>query len=162
MGATVSAYLVFFSPLVVVLLVAISIRLLASLRHLFFKGICALPNNWWETVVLTDCTIAPELLPGIGEAETDRKLSTWLRSKSFDLDVTLWNRTAQLTAALLLFAPAPLYRYSIKSTCWLYLPLVYLVSRPWDFSNAEDDGTSSNWRPMDEARGGSFRSRRSC
>ena len=41
--------------------------------------------------------------------------------------VLFWDKV-QTVASAVLFVPAYLYRLSIKSTCWLYLPLVYIAS----------------------------------
>ena len=102
----------------------IGIRVVASALHLR-RGIFSLPKNWTRTLFRTDFTQAPELVPGANTQEIGLRLNNLWKPLLKDDDVL----RGIVTAALLriLFIPALLYRYSIKSTCWLYLPLIYVA-----------------------------------
>ena len=110
-----------------VLIRAVATRLLASLRHIH-RGAADFPKNWRRTLFQIDLRCAPELVPGIGEEESEFSLEE--RIDEFISGAGIGEKTFQATFILIFFVPSLLYRYSIKSTCWLYLPLIYLAHLP--------------------------------
>jgi hypothetical protein len=101
----------------------IAILFLAIARYLK-NGFRHMPTNFRRTLFVVDCWHPAELVPGYSGdfpntgAELLR-VTGWegLSSKLF---ILMWY--------VILLIPAYLYRLSIKSTCWLYLPLVYIAS----------------------------------
>jgi hypothetical protein len=86
-----------------------------------------LPDNWWRTLFVTDIWCAPELVPGYTRNDFFNLSYMYERMRKSN---TLAERQFSLIGLIVLYVPAYLYRLTIKSTCWLYLPLVYIVSRP--------------------------------
>lgn len=126
--------LVFLGPLL--------IRLWATVASLVrdFRGcLVAFPSNWWRLVSQVDFTIFPDTIPGFRSRFTET--SPFLHD-SWDVRARLENmrwsiRTCKppwyielpmgtLTSALV-FLPAWLYRWTLKSTFWLYLPLLWVL-----------------------------------
>ena len=110
------------------LLRTIGIRITASVRYLP-QGIVSLSKNWTHTLFRTDLTQAPELVPGANAHDIALSLTPnrlWKRVFKTDYIV---ERILAAILLLILYTPALMYRYSIKSTCWLYLPLIYVAYR---------------------------------
>lgn len=110
-----------------ILLRALTTRVAASLVY-FRSGLANLPDNWLRVVANSDTADLPELVPGVSRSAPELGLKGWL-----DETLNKTNRTDQVTRFLIapiLFLPPILYRWSLKSTWWFYLPLVYLLYRP--------------------------------
>ena len=106
---------------------AVATRLFASLRYIH-RGAAAFPQNWRRTLFQIDVRCVPELVPGIGEEEPLFRLGPLVKAYIFGTNIG-----DKIFGALLipvLFIPSLLYRYSLKSTCWLYLPLIYVAHLP--------------------------------
>jgi hypothetical protein len=108
--------------IIVPLILSIPIRVAATVFHLK-DGIRVLPVNFRRLVLCTSPVQIPEIVPGI---ETTK--STFKFSEQFG------SRLSQNDAAILylplflwfIYAPSWLYRLTIKSTVWLWWPLVFL------------------------------------
>jgi hypothetical protein len=101
------------------------IRFAATLLHLR-AGILAIPQNWWRALFVIDILYPPELVPG------------YKRPDFFNLPYfvdriahsqRLTEKYVSILGLCILYIPAYFYRLVIKSTCWLYMPLVYIVGR---------------------------------
>ncbi len=85
------------------------------------RSIAEIPNNWRRGVLATDSFLEPEFIPGYSNGPysflSDCKYETlpW-RFFFFSLFLTLY----PLAAA---------YRWSVKATCVVYFPLVWLVNK---------------------------------
>jgi hypothetical protein len=97
-----------------------------------------IPVNWYRMCFALDSTIAPEIVPG---RESGRAAQLGVRTMRFrqflDLD-TRWHSSWPLRVlempvhyigGVVPFVPAVAYRLSLKSSFYLYLPLVWLTSR---------------------------------
>lgn len=108
-----------------ILLRAIVSRFLATLRYSVFHGLKALPSNWWENCFIVDSNIKPELLPSINSRceglSLDFAIDELKKDKFNPLNIFV------LITLVLFFLPSFLYRLSIKSTCWFYWPLFFLL-----------------------------------
>ncbi len=102
----------------------VMIRLAATLRFLLFDGIRSLPENWLENNFIIDTATPAELVPGIGKHHekftlngviNEFKRRDKVRKLLFFLVIPIW------------FIPVFLYRLNIKSTCWFYWPLAFLL-----------------------------------
>jgi hypothetical protein len=99
-------------------------RFWATVRHPLV-GWKALPTNWSRTVASTDFAHPPELVPGyVGHFLLNVKtLYKRIRlNQKWDDDKLL-----SIVGLVVYFAPSYLYRISIKSTFWVYWPLVYIA-----------------------------------
>lgn len=101
--------------------------------------LAALPSNWWYLIARVDTTVAPQVVPGF---RSNFSLDTSFVADSWDIRSRLqnarWtiekNRSLWFTElflggpfAALVFLPAWIYRWSLKSTFWIYLPLFWVV-----------------------------------
>lgn len=88
-------------------------------------GAVALPDNWWRTLFVVDVYYPPELVPGYRRADpfNIHYLISRMRQKAKPIRLVTYS-----LALVILFLPAYLYRFSIKSTFWFYFPLIYLVN----------------------------------
>ncbi len=118
-GLTAAAAIAFFSG-------SIMIRLIASMRYLW-RGWLSIPENWYRVGFTEDMRHSPELLPGISRRNATLTLKgLWQAAK---LEKNVYMRLVFYPPLLIAFSVPPiLYRISLKSTLWLYFPLVYVVS----------------------------------
>ena len=109
----------------------------------FKETISAIPNNWRRLALCTDSFHVPEIIPGI-ETASPANFQPY-RVYKFSEYPALYTRIEELglpkTACLLVYAsfvlihgliyiiPAIAYRWSLKATTIIYLPLIYLVQR---------------------------------
>ncbi len=106
--------------------------------------VAEIPQNWWRIVVATDSCFPPEVVPGAtstrghrdGPLDPDCTLdplssllsgfyNSWKARRSWLQGVLLLLGNGLITIALTV--PAWLYRWSIKGTALIYLPLIYIV-----------------------------------
>jgi hypothetical protein len=106
---------------------SVGTRIAATTRHLL-SGILAMPDNWWRTLFVIDFLYPPELIPGYKRPDFFTSSHFLTRIKQSD---SLIERFVCIVALTILYVPGYLYRLSIKSTCWFYLPLVYITRAPW-------------------------------
>nr|VFJ90174.1 MAG: hypothetical protein BECKLFY1418A_GA0070994_101034 [Candidatus Kentron sp. LFY] len=117
---------------------SLGVRMLATLRHPV-TGIEALPGNWRRILWAVDCRHAPELLPGLSAHDTNTALS--LPGLMEKMRTSDWpDRSLGIMLIPIWFLPGFLYRWSLKSTCWLYLPLIYLGNGLWRPRGAREEG----------------------
>ncbi|MEO5340323.1 MAG: hypothetical protein H7837_07385 [Magnetococcus sp. MYC-9] len=121
---------------------SLGVRLLATLLHLW-QGVLAMPDNWRRMAWILDSNHPPELVPG---------LSLWTRALSLaEIQAVLrarglLRRLFGLSAFLCFFLPAIVYRWSLKSTAWLYWPLLYVERVPGSGDpGAAEAGWASPW-----------------
>ncbi len=94
--------------------------LIAVVQHPL-RSLAALPGNWRRVVLATDSGLDPKLPPGHDEG-VFCDLDHWQFKPLF------WRWT--LLSFLLVFYPlTTAYRWSLKATCAVYLPLIWLVSK---------------------------------
>ena len=132
------AYFLFVLPLF-----GVAIRVIATVATVFrhpINSICALPENWWRIALATDFHHPPERVPG---TETSQSHSHLRLRFSVDLARQLENsdysnRSSLFRAAyrmgwflqhLLIYGPALIYRWSLKSTTLVWAPLVWASYR---------------------------------
>ncbi|MBF0347716.1 MAG: hypothetical protein HQL81_08600 [Magnetococcales bacterium] len=138
-GAGAAATAVMGSAALGVWLRSIGIRFIATLRHPWF-GIQSLPDNWHRTLLAIDLYHAPELVPGLEERNHESStLSLIKKLKNTFFFIAFF----YILFSMIFIVPAILYRWSLKSTCWLYLPIINFTQRPeWvDGSQREGPGT---------------------
>ncbi|MFN3077153.1 MAG: hypothetical protein ABT940_09790 [Alphaproteobacteria bacterium] len=108
------------------------VRILATILHLK-AGFLALPGNWHHALVVIDFMHPPELVPGLESQVPGFESQAAVLSLRFHVnrvrgkEKTL-SKFLSAIAIPIFFAPALFYRLSLKSTFWLYYPLIYLTS----------------------------------
>ncbi|MBF0161018.1 MAG: hypothetical protein HQL88_01895 [Magnetococcales bacterium] len=111
---------------------SLGVRLLATLCHPW-QGLRAMPGNWRRISWVLDSGYPPELVPGLSfwtPAFSLKEIQAIFHSHG------LLRKLFGLLAFLCFFLPAILYRWSLKSTVWLYWPLLFLEAMP-EQSNPE-------------------------
>ncbi|CAD6879946.1 hypothetical protein [Methylomonas albis] len=96
------------------------IRITASLRYCR-SGLANLPNNWQQLLWIVDVKHEPELIPGLNQTTDDLSLNRLLSDDQ---------KFATYPVAVVLFLPALLWRWSLKSTLWMWWPVALLLRRP--------------------------------
>jgi hypothetical protein len=90
-----------------------------------WSGFWNIPANFKRTLFVIDLRHPAELIPDfLGNFINTSGEMLLLLSKREGI----WDTVMGVAGYLVFFIPAYLYRLSIKSTCWLYLPLVYIAS----------------------------------
>lgn len=102
---------------------SLGIRFVATLRY-FWDGFIALPANWWRTLFVIDFRYPPEIIPGYRGGDV---LETSYMLKEIKVAKLSVEWFVLLIAFLIMFVPAYIYRITIKSTCWFYFPLIYIM-----------------------------------
>jgi hypothetical protein len=103
-----------------------AIRFIATLRHPA-PGLRALPGNWLSFIFQRDTMQRPEVIPGLA---AEHMLRSENRHAFWDGVSHLEDWKNMLVVGFFLEFPALLFRISLKSTAWLYLPLVYFAFLP--------------------------------
>lgn len=85
------------------------------------QSLSAIPGNWRRVVLATDGFLDPEFLPGDPEGPL-RMVGLW-KSES------VFTRWFWLTCFVTIYPFTAAYRWSVKATCIVYLPLVWLVNK---------------------------------
>jgi hypothetical protein len=112
---------------------ALYIRIFSTARF-FVIGFKRSIENLLYALTVIDMSHQCELVPGLNAYSDGLTLETM--ANSFTID-NLFSKMSGYAAKFAWFTVALFYRWSLKSTCWLYLPLVYLA---WPRkASAEDD-----------------------
>lgn len=121
-------------PLVLVVVRGASIAV-TVIQHPFLC-LRELPSNWRRVVLATDFFCTPELIPGAEQHPLLKTLELvdWLRfnvwRSSIKERVTTHSTggAMQVAVAVLIYLPAVLYRFSVKATSIIYLPLLFIIA----------------------------------
>lgn len=114
---------------------ATAIRFWATISY-FRTGLLEFPRNWFETVFVIDCLHLPELLPKAGEVRSYLDLKRLLGKEGVPSS-GYFDFLFKLVLALLIYIPTLLYRWNIKASTWIWLP-VALILRPAVWLDDED------------------------
>ena len=104
-----------------ILVRCVLIRFWATLCHVRI-GIPRFAENWTNLAFRTDLFTPPELIPGLPSEHTFNFKS--LFNNKNRKSVIFW------IVAAILFTPSVVYRLYLKSTAWLYLPVLWLIHVP--------------------------------
>jgi hypothetical protein len=117
------------------------------IRHPIMS-IGAIPGNWRRVVLCTDIGTAPEVLPGIEEtsraAIRHYRFSNRMRLLRSTTSVPSGGLLNSISKFTLLLSPlsyvigAEIYRWSVKSTAWLWSPLLWVVHTAFDDNDILD------------------------
>ncbi|MBF0098170.1 MAG: hypothetical protein HQM04_04040 [Magnetococcales bacterium] len=114
------------------------VRVAATLAHPWY-GLRSLPANWRRVLWVLDLRHPPELVPDL---QLWTKAFSVVEIQNILLAPGLLKKLFGLLAFACFFLPAMLYRWSIKSTLWLYWPLLWLESGPLN----RDHRLREEWR----------------
>jgi hypothetical protein len=117
---------------------SVLVRVVATLAHPWY-GLRSLPANWRRVLWVLDLRHPPELVPDL---QLWTKAFSMLEIQSILRSPGLMKKLFGLLAFACFFLPAMLYRWSIKSTLWLYWPLLWLESGPLN----RDHRLRQEWR----------------
>lgn len=115
---------VFLAPLALAYLpvlcfgIRVGATIASVLRHPLLS-LQAIPQNWRRIILATDTATDPEFLPG-----DEFGPLTFIRRGS---PREPWTYGNLYIVALFLYIPAVVYRWSLKATCVIYLPLIWLI-----------------------------------
>jgi hypothetical protein len=84
-----------------------------------------MPKNWYRVTLCTDLTSPLELIPGnnIAFLSLERALATVLNRER-----NVISRITSLVYLIIMYSPSILFRACVKSTFFVYVPLLYVVS----------------------------------
>jgi hypothetical protein len=102
---------------------SVAIRFAATAYYLR-TGFWEIPKNFGRTLFVEDFYHPAELVPGYYDHPSFTSMGLLNRLKS-DRYVS-W-KVADAILLIAFFIPAYAYRLSIKATCWVYLPLIYIA-----------------------------------
>lgn len=111
----------------------LAIRFAATIRHLP-SGMPRVADNWRHALLVVDSHHPAELVPGL--ASDGERLTITAIVRSLEIGNGRLERLSGWLARIVWFVVALFYRWSVKSTCWLYLPLVYLA---WPHKGSDVD-----------------------
>jgi hypothetical protein len=114
---------------------ATATRFAATVRYLW-PGLRQLPANWRFSMLVSDVWHPPELIPGDPKYAYGSDLSfSWRKRDGSRKSFFDW--LFEAISAIVFFPPAMLWRWTIKSTAWFYIPLLW-VRRGWLSQEGED------------------------
>jgi hypothetical protein len=106
----------------------LGVRIWATLRHLP-DGWRALPGNWRDNLFVIDLLHPPELLPRLGRVQG---LTTVTQAwRSFASPNRHWLEKVYMALQMPVSYLGLLYRWNLKSTLWLWWPLVLFFTPPF-------------------------------
>jgi hypothetical protein len=105
------------------------IRIYSSLRHIL-TGVKNLPQNWHETLWILDLYHSPELIPGA--RQISKSLSISGRFSKIRRTRSKTNQAFNIILVIFWYVPAIAWRWSLKSSLWLWFPLALLLRSPFN------------------------------
>ncbi len=106
----------------------------ATLFTNFLLSISSIPKNWKRVCFETDFFSEIELVPGrwLDGNEGSGSLEFW---RSVTAPRTHWLGWILFVAEILLFLPFFVFRFSMKSTAFVYLPILWIASSTFEISD---------------------------
>ncbi|MGD9623625.1 MAG: hypothetical protein AB7U51_03105 [Arcobacter sp.] len=116
---------------VIAIIFIISIIKVVSIVKYILKGIYNININWFNFCFVIDVSKIPELIPNI---ETDERISNDFKLSFFMENIkkerSKINVLIRILVFIAMYISSIFYRFSIKSTFWFYIPLLFLVKTP--------------------------------
>jgi hypothetical protein len=128
--------LIFYIPMLYlgdilpIIFYATLLKILATMKY-FFIGIRNISLNWIYSCFIVDIYKTPEIIVNIEEDDrisNDIKVSFFV--KNIKDEKSLYIFFNRIVITIILYCFALFYRFSIKSTFWFYIPLLFLVKTP--------------------------------
>ena len=122
--------MVYINDIATILFYSIIFKIQATLKY-FFIGIKNISLNWIYSCFIVDIYKTPEIIVNIEEDDrisNDIKISFFVKNiKDEKSTYIIFNR---IVITIILYCFAVFYRFSIKSTFWFYIALLFLVKTP--------------------------------
>jgi len=122
------------SVLLFSIVVITCIKMIAIIATVSFQSIKKIPFNWYKSIFCIDSFSKPEVVPGIENTNHWYRYSEFTNWKALRasegnelLNKSLTFRIRNIFIRSLFFLPSVIFRYSLKSTAWIYLPLIWLI-----------------------------------
>ncbi|RXI29840.1 hypothetical protein CP986_12220, partial [Arcobacter aquimarinus] len=122
--------LIYLSDIFPIIFYATLFKISATTKY-FFIGIRNISLNWIYSCFILDIYKTPEIIVNIEEdyrISNDIKISFFVKNIKDEKSLYIFFNRIVITFILYLFAL--FYRFSIKSTFWFYIPLLFLVKTP--------------------------------
>jgi hypothetical protein len=121
---------IFFGDFLLVLFIAFLFKIMGTIKYIN-KGIKNISINWFLYCFVIDIKKIPEIVPNI---EKDTRISNDIKlSYSFmniKKETNNFNLLVRILIIPIFYLCTIFYRFSIKSTFWFYIPLLFLVKTP--------------------------------
>lgn len=121
---------IFFGDLISVLFIAFLFKIVGTIKYIS-NGIKNISFNWFLYCFIIDIRKIPEIVPDI---EKDARISNDIKlSYSFiniKKETNKFNLLVRILIIPIFYLCTIFYRFSIKSTFWFYIPLLFLVKTP--------------------------------
>lgn len=98
-----------------------------------------IPRNWFNIVFCVDVFYPPELLPGIENSKYDKTISEFKFKKMIKNYIGVISEEIEwinkmwmimyLISAIVVFVPSVIYRWSLKSSSIIWMPLIWIVGK---------------------------------
>jgi len=109
----------------------IFIKIYVTIKIFSLESIKAIPKNWKKIVFEVDIFYPPELLPEIESSNLENlssfKSTNLLLILEPDFPTSKLYKLFIILNYLLLLLPSIIYRYSLKATALIYIPIVWLI-----------------------------------
>lgn len=99
-------------------------------------GLAAVANNWRRFILVNDPWQMPEILPGVPDTNLREVFRDWDWSSDGSTFVTYLKPISNAVLLTVLYLPTYIWRWTIKSTAWFYIPLLWLG---WGWVNHKGD-----------------------
>jgi hypothetical protein len=121
------------------LIIVFYVKIYATLRYLK-KGIYSILNNWYNIVATKELYKYPEIIPDIEKSNRDFDILKFSYNRDLRKSDDYEDKFIGILATFIMFPFAILYRVSIISTAWFYLPLLLIkhTSKIYDEPNIKE------------------------
>jgi len=116
-----------------IFLLALGSKIFSTVKHISYQSFISIPKNWFKIIHCIDMFHYPELIPGIEKRQVDK--DSFLKWSGF-VDLHYKSKMLLLERIIIILLIFPvhflyiavlLFRYSLKSTAWIYLPFIWLI-----------------------------------
>lgn len=122
--------MIYINDIATILFYSIIFKIKATIKY-FFVGSKNITFNWIYSCFILDILKIPEIIVDI---EGDNRISNDIKISFFIKDIenekSIYVFFNRMIISLILYFFAIFYRFSIKSTFWFYIPLLFLVKTP--------------------------------
>lgn len=123
-----SGILLILTPLTIVFF-TLGVKFIFTIKNLSIYSVSKIPKNWFKLILSTDMYHTPELIAGIEKTDSIFRFSDYSAVENNNLFSLV-----DILIRVIIFLPTLIFRYSLKSTAWIYLPLIWLI-QPQDREN---------------------------
>jgi hypothetical protein len=112
------------------IILSIIIKVFSTIKNFSFKSIKSIPINWKRIIFEIDIFYPPELLPGIEKCNY-KNLESFRATNILIIlkltNISIFYKMFSISNYLLFLIPSIIYRYTLKATGLIYIPLIWLL-----------------------------------